>query len=160
MTMAPFNAWVVLKGLETLSQRVKAQSAQALTLAHWLCGQPQVARVHYPGLPQHPQHELAMKQQSGLGGAVIAFDVGGASPEQARARAFALLDQLQVLSLSTNLGDTKTLVAHPASTSHGRLTEAQRQSAGISQGLVRIAVGLEHLDDIQTDLVRGLSAIA
>ena len=160
MTLAPFNAWVVLKGLETLSLRVKAQSAQALTLAHWLCAQPQVARVHYPGLPEHPQHALAMKQQSGLGGAVIAFDVGGASPEQARARAFALLDQLQVLSLSTNLGDTKTLVAHPASTSHGRLTEAQRQSAGISQGLVRIAVGLEHLDDIQADLVRGLSAIA
>jgi O-succinylhomoserine sulfhydrylase len=160
MTLAPFNAWVVLKGLETLSLRVKAQSAQALTLAHWLCSQPQVARVHYPGLPEHPQHELAMKQQSGLGGAVIAFDVGGASPEQARARAFGLLDQLQVLSLSTNLGDTKTLVAHPASTSHGRLTEAQRQAAGITQGLVRIAVGLEHLDDIQADLVRGLAAIA
>lgn len=160
MTLAPFNAWVVLKGLETLSLRVKAQSAQALTLAHWLCEQPQVARVHYPGLTEHPQHALAMRQQSGLGGAVIAFDVGGASPEQARARAFGLLDQLQVLSLSTNLGDTKTLVAHPASTSHGRLTEAQRQAAGISQGLVRIAVGLEHLDDIQADLVRGLSAIA
>lgn len=160
MTLAPFNAWVVLKGLETLSLRVKAQSAQALTLAHWLCEQPQVARVHYPGLTEHPQHDLAMRQQSGLGGAVIAFDVGGASPEQARARAFGLLDQLQVLSLSTNLGDTKTLVAHPASTSHGRLTEAQRQAAGISQGLVRIAVGLEHLDDIQADLVRGLSAIA
>jgi O-succinylhomoserine sulfhydrylase len=160
MTLAPFNAWVVLKGLETLSLRVKAQSAQALTLAHWLCEQSQVARVHYPGLTDHPQHALAMKQQSGVGGAVIAFDVGGASPEQARARAFGLLDQLQVLSLSTNLGDTKTLVAHPASTSHGRLTEAQRQAAGISQGLVRIAVGLEHLDDIQADLVRGLSAIA
>jgi O-succinylhomoserine sulfhydrylase len=160
MTLAPFNAWVVLKGLETLSLRIKAQSAQALTLAYWLCSQPQVARVHYPGLPEHPQHELAMKQQSGLGGAVIAFDVGGASPEQARARAFGLLDQLQVLSLSTNLGDTKTLVAHPASTSHGRLTEAQRQAAGITQGLVRIAVGLEHLDDIQADLLRGLSAIA
>jgi O-succinylhomoserine sulfhydrylase len=101
-----------------------------------------------------------MKQQSGMGGAVITFDVGGASPEQARARAFGLLDQLQVLSLSTNLGDTKTLAAHPASTSHGRLTEAQRQAAGISQGLVRIAVGLEHLDDIQADLLRGLSAIA
>lgn len=160
MTLAPFNAWVVLKGLETLSLRVKAQSAQALTLAHWLSDQPQVARVHYPGLPEHPQHELAMKQQSGLGGAVIAFDVGGASPEQARARAFGLLDQLQVLSLSTNLGDTKTLVAHPASTSHGRLNEGQRQAAGITQGLVRIAVGLEHLDDIQADLARGLSAIA
>ena len=160
MTLAPFNAWVVLKGLETLSLRVKAQSAQALTLAHWLCIQPQVARVHYPGLTEHPQHALAMRQQSGLGGAVIAFDVGGASPEQARARAFGLLDQLQVLSLSTNLGDTKTLVAHPASTSHGRLTEAQRQAAGITQGLVRIAVGLEHLDDIQADLVRVLSAIA
>ena len=160
MTLAPFNAWVVLKGLETLSLRIKAQSAQALTLAHWLCAQPQVARVHYPGLPEHPQHALAMKQQSGMGGAVITFDVGGDSPEQARARAFAVLDHLQVLSLSTNLGDTKSLVAHPASTSHGRLSEEQRQAAGISQGLIRIAVGLEHLDDIQADLERGLSSLA
>jgi O-succinylhomoserine sulfhydrylase len=160
MTLSPFNAWVVLKGLETLGLRMKAQSAQALCLAHWLAQQPQIARVHYPGLPEHPQHELAMRQQGGVGGAVISFDVGGASPEQARSRAFAVLDHLQVLSLSTNLGDTKSLVAHPASTSHGRLSEEQRQAAGISQGLIRIAVGLEHLDDIQADLDRGLASLA
>ena len=160
MTLSPFHAWVVLKGLETLGLRIKAQSAQALALAHWLAQRPQIARVHYPGLPEHPQHELAMRQQGGVGGAVISFDVGGASPEQARSRAFAVLDHLQVLSLSTNLGDTKSLVAHPASTSHGRLSEEQRQAAGISQGLIRIAVGLEHLDDIQADLERGLSSLA
>ena len=160
MTLSPFNAWVVLKGLETLGLRMKAQSAQALGLAHWLAQQPQIARVHYPGLPEHPQHELAMRQQGGVGGAVISFDVGGASPEQARSRAFAVLDHLQVLSLATNLGDTKSLVAHPASTSHGRLSEEQRQAAGISQGLIRIAVGLEHLDDIQADLDRGLASLA
>jgi O-succinylhomoserine sulfhydrylase len=160
MTLSPFNAWVVLKGLETLGLRMKAQSAQALSLAHWLAQRPQIARVHYPGLAEHPQHELAMRQQGGVGGAVISFDVGGASPEQARSRAFAVLDHLQVLSLSTNLGDTKSLVAHPASTSHGRLSEEQRQAAGISQGLIRIAVGLEHLGDIQADLERGLASLA
>ena len=160
MTLSPFNAWVVLKGLETLGLRMKAQSAQALSLAHWLAQRPQIARVHYPGLAEHPQHELAMRQQGGVGGAVISFDVGGASPEQARSRAFAVLDHLQVLSLSTNLGDTKSLVAHPASTSHGRLSEEQRQAAGISQGLIRIAVGLEHLGDIQADLERGLSSLS
>jgi O-succinylhomoserine sulfhydrylase len=160
MTLSPFNAWVVLKGLETLGLRMKAQSAQALSLADWLVQRPQIARVHYPGLAEHPQHELAMRQQGGVGGAVISFDVGGASPEQARSRAFAVLDHLQVLSLSTNLGDTKSLVAHPASTSHGRLSEEQRQAAGISQGLIRIAVGLEHLGDIQADLERGLSSLS
>jgi O-succinylhomoserine sulfhydrylase len=160
MTLSPFNAWVVLKGLETLGLRMKAQSAQALSLAHWLAQRPQIARVHYPGLAEHPQHELAMRQQGGVGGAVISFDVGGASPEQARSRAFSVLDHLQVLSLSTNLGDTKSLVAHPASTSHGRLSEEQRQAAGISQGLIRIAVGLEHLGDIQADLERGLASLA
>jgi O-succinylhomoserine sulfhydrylase len=160
MTLSPFNAWVVLKGLETLGLRIKAQSAQALSLADWLVQRPQIARVHYPGLAEHPQHELAMRQQGGVGGAVISFDVGGASPEQARSRAFAVLDHLQVLSLSTNLGDTKSLVAHPASTSHGRLSEEQRQAAGISQGLIRIAVGLEHLGDIQADLERGLASLA
>jgi O-succinylhomoserine sulfhydrylase len=160
MTLSPFNAWVVLKGLETLALRIKAQSAQALELAHWLKTQPSVGHVHHPGLLEHPQHQLAMRQQSGVGGAVISFDVGGHSPEQDRARAFYVLDHLQVLSLSTNLGDTKTLVAHPASTSHGRLTEEQRQAAGITQGLIRVAVGLEHLDDIQADLLRGLSSLA
>ena len=156
MTLAPFNAWVVLKGLETLDIRMQAQSARALQLAQWLQDHPAVARVHYPGLASHPQHVLAMAQQSGCGGAVLSFEVKAADPEQARARAFHVLDSLQVMSLSTNLGDTKTLMAHPASTSHGRLTEAQRQTAGVVQGLIRVAVGLEHLDDIQTDLDRGL----
>ena len=156
MTLAPFNAWVVLKGLETLDLRMRAQSERALALARWLQDQEAVQLVHYPGLASHPQHELAMAQQSGLGGAVLSFEVKAAKPEQARKRAFALLDAMQLVSLSTNLGDTKTLAAHPASTSHGRLTEAQRQAAGIGQGLIRIAVGLEHVDDIKTDLTRGL----
>ena len=156
MTLAPFNAWVVLKGLETLDIRMQAQSARALQLAQWLQDHPAVARVHYPGLASHPQHALAMAQQSGCGGAVLSFEVKASDADQARARAFHVLDSLQVMSLSTNLGDTKTLIAHPASTSHGRLTEAQRQTAGVVQGLIRVAVGLEHLNDIQTDLDRGL----
>ena len=159
MTLAPFNAWVVLKGLETLDIRMQAQSARALALAKWLQAHPAVARVHYPGLTSHPQHELAMSQQSGCGGAVLSFEVKAADADQGRQRAFAVLDAMQMLSLSTNLGDTKTLVAHPASTSHGRLTEAQRQLAGVSQGLIRVAVGLEHITDIQTDLDRGLSRL-
>ena len=157
MTLAPFNAWLVLKGLETLDIRMQAQSARALALAQWLQSHPGVARVHYPGLASHPQHELAMAQQSQCGGAVLSFEVKASDADQARQRAFHVLDSLQTLSLSTNLGDTKTLCAHPASTSHGRLTEAQRQTAGVVQGLVRVAVGLEHLSDIQTDLDRGLS---
>lgn len=156
MTLAPFNAWVVLKGLETLDIRMQAQSARALQLAQWLQDHPAVARVHYPGLANHPQHALAMAQQSGCGGAVLSFEVQAGDAEQARARAFHVLDALQVMSLSTNLGDTKTLMAHPASTSHGRLSEAQRQTAGVVQGLIRVAVGLEHFQDIQTDLDRGL----
>lgn len=159
MTLAPFNAWVVLKGLETLDIRMQAQSARALALAQWLETHPTVARVHYPGLPSHPQHALAMAQQQGSGGAVLSFEVRAKDPVQARARAFHVLDSLRVLSLSTNLGDTKTLCAHPASTSHGRLTEAQRDAAGVSQGLIRVAVGLEHLGDIQSDLRRGLESL-
>lgn len=158
MTLAPFNAWVVLKGLETLDIRMRAQSERALQLARWLQDQPSVARVYYPGLPSHPQHELAMAQQSGVGGAVVSFEVRATDPEQARQRAFHVLDSMQWLSLSTNLGDTKTLAAHPASTSHGRLTEVQRQAAGIGQGLIRVAVGLEHFDDVAADLARGLHA--
>ncbi|MCX7741671.1 MAG: PLP-dependent transferase, partial [Tepidimonas sp.] len=160
MTLAPFNAWVVLKGLETLHLRLRAQSATALALAQWLQRHPAVARVHYPGLPEHPQHALAMRQQSGCGGAIVAFEVRADNAEQGRARAFAVLDALQLLSLSTNLGDTKTLCSHPASTSHGRLSEAQRQAAGITQALIRVSVGLEHLDDILADLARGLDALA
>ena len=160
MSLAPFNAWVVLKGLETLDLRMRAQSDQALALAQWLHDHPAVSRVYYPGLASHPQHALAMAQQSGVGGAVLSFDVKAANPEQARARAFAVLDAMQVLSLSTNLGDTKTLAAHPASTSHGRLTEPQRQAAGIGQGLIRVAVGLEHIDDIKADLALGLDTLS
>lgn len=158
MTLAPFNAWVVLKGLETLDIRMRAQSANALALAQWLQDHPAVACVHYPGLASHPQHALAMSQQTNSGGAVLSFEVKASDAEQARSRAFHVLDSLQVMSLSTNLGDTKTLVAHPASTSHGRLTEAQRQTAGVVQGLIRVAVGLEHLGDIQADLDRGLTS--
>jgi O-succinylhomoserine sulfhydrylase len=160
MVLSPFNAWVVLKGLETLSLRMNAQSAATLTLAHWLEQHPAVARVHYPGLLSHPQHALAMRQMSGVGGAVLSFDLKAADAEQARARAFHVLDALQVLSLCTNLGDTKTLLTHPASTSHGKLAEAQRQAAGIGQGLIRVAVGLEHLDDLKADLSRGLDTLS
>jgi O-succinylhomoserine sulfhydrylase len=159
LVLSPFNAWVVLKGLETLDIRMKAQSANAQALALWLQDHPQIQRVHYPALPSHPQHALAMKQMSNLGGAVLSFDVKAKDPEQARARAFHVLNQLQVLSLCTNLGDTKSLLTHPASTSHGKLAEAQRQAAGIGQGLIRVAVGLEHIQDIQNDLLRGLDSL-
>ena len=159
MTLAPFNAWVVLKGLETLDIRMQAQSSRALALASWLQSHPAVARVHYPGLAGHPQHELAMAQQSNCGGAVLSFEVKASDPGQARQRAFHVLDALQTLSLCTNLGDTKTLLAHPASTSHGRLTPAQRELAGVGQGLIRVAVGLENINDIQADLDRGLNTL-
>ena len=159
MVLSPFNAWVILKGLETLDLRMRAQSALALELAHWLQSHPGVAKVHYPALAEHPQHALAMRQMAGLGGAVLSFDVKADSPTQARARAFHVLNALQTLSLCTNLGDTKTLLTHPASTSHGKLSEAQRQAAGIGQGLIRVAVGLEHPKDVQDDLVRGLATL-
>jgi O-succinylhomoserine sulfhydrylase len=159
MTLAPFNAWVVLKGLETLDIRMQAQSERALGLAQWLQDHPAVHRVYYPGLPSHPQHALAMAQQGGVGGAVLSFEVKATGAEQARERAFRVLDSMQLLSLSTNLGDTKTLAAHPASTSHGRLTEIQRLAAGIQQNLIRVAVGLEYLDDVKTDLARGLDTL-
>lgn len=159
MVLSPFNAWVVLKGLETLDIRMKAQSALTMELALWLKQHPAVSRVHYPALPEHPQHQLAMKQMNNLGGAVLSFDVKAKKPEEARARAFHVLDALKTLSLSTNLGDTKTLVSHPASTSHGKLTEEQRQAAGIGQGLIRVAVGLEHPQDVQEDLARGLDTL-
>jgi O-succinylhomoserine sulfhydrylase len=159
MTLAPFNAWVVLKGMETLSIRMRAQSDSALHLAQWLEAHPSVQRVFYPGLPSHPQHELAMRQQSGLGGAVLSFEVKASDASQARERAFHVLDSMKLLSLCTNLGDTKTLAAHPATTSHGRLTEQQRMSAGVSQGLIRVAVGLEDLRDIKADLSLGLESL-
>jgi len=156
MVLAPFNAWVVLKGLETLDIRMRAQSAKAHELAMWLENHPKVSRVYYPGLKSHPQHELSMQQMSNMGGAVLSFDVKATDPLQARQKAFHVLDSLKVLSLCTNLGDTKTLLTHPASTSHGKLSEDQRQAAGIGQGLIRVAVGLEHVDDMKNDLLRGL----
>ncbi len=159
MILSPFNAWVVLKGLETLDLRMRAQSALAHELAVWLEQHPSVARVYYPGLASHPQHALSMKQMSGSG-AVLSFDVKASGPEQARTRAFHVLDSLQTLSLCTNLGDTKTLLTHPASTSHGKLSEAQRQAAGIGQGLIRVAVGLEHPQDVQDDIARGLNTLS
>ena len=159
MTLAPFNAWVVLKGLETLGIRMQAQSANALAVAKWLEQQPQVARVYYPGLASHPQHDLAMRQQSGLGGAVLSFDLRGDDVAAARKNAFHVIDSTQVVSIATNLGDTKTIISHPGTTSHGRLTEEQRQAAGISQGLIRLAVGLDHIDDIKADLSRGLGGL-
>ena len=159
MTLSPFNAWVVLKGLETLGIRMKAQSEQTMALAQWLEAQPQVARVFYPGLKSHPQHALAMAQQSNMGGAVLSFEVKAQSPEQGRENAFKVMNAMRTVSLCTNLGDVKTLVAHPASTSHGRLTEAQRQMAGIQQSLIRVAVGLEYLDDLKADFLRGFQAL-
>ncbi len=163
MTLSPFNACVVLKGLETLSIRMQAQSATALALATWLEAQANVARVYYPGLKSHPQHELAMRQQTlqgqGCGGAVLSFDVKGSDAETARKNAFHVIDSTLVCSITANLGDTKTTITHPATTSHGRLSEAQRQAAGIGQGLVRVAVGLEHIDDLKADLERGLGSL-
>jgi O-succinylhomoserine sulfhydrylase len=162
MTLAAFNAWVVLKGMETLSIRMEAQSARALLLGRWLEQQPQIERVFYPGLESHPQHELAMAQQSGLGGAVVSFIVKGQAkggPEMARTNAFHVIDQTQVCSITANLGDTKTTITHPASTSHGRLTEEQRQAAGITQGMIRVAVGLDDIEDIKADLDRGLGTL-
>jgi O-succinylhomoserine sulfhydrylase len=159
MTLAPFNAWVCLKGLETLGIRMQAQSANSLALAQWLESHPAVSRVYYPGLKSHGQHELAMKQQSGSGAAVVSFDVTGKTPEERRKNAFHVIDSTQVVSIATNLGDVKTIVTHPATTSHGRLSEEQRQAAGIGQGLIRMAVGLEHVDDVKADLSRGLDTL-
>ena len=156
MTLSPFNAWVVLKGLETLGIRMQAQCANALAVAKWLEEQPGVERVYYPGLASHPQHDLAMRQQSGQGGAVVSFDLYGGDAESARANAFQVINSTRVVSIATNLGDTKTIITHPGTTSHGRLSETQRQAAGISQGLVRLAVGLDYIEDIKADLLHGL----
>ena len=154
MSLSPFNAWVVLKGMETLSIRVRAQSERALAMAHWLEAQPPVERVYHPSLPSHPQHALAMAQQSGQGGAVTSFIVKGG-----RAGAFAVIDATRVCSITANLGDTKTTITHPASTSHGRLTEAQRLAAGITQGMIRLAVGLDDVEDLKADLARGFASL-
>jgi O-succinylhomoserine sulfhydrylase len=159
MTLAPFNAWVVIKGLETLSLRMQAHCANALAVARFLESHPAVTRVYYPGLESHPQHALAMRQQSGLGGPVVSFDVKGSDPDTLRRNAFRVIDSSEVMSIATNLGDTKSIISHSATTSHGRLTEEQRQAAGIGQGLIRLAVGLEHVEDIKADLSRGLDKL-
>lgn len=162
MSLSPFNAWVVLKGLETLAIRMHAQSANALKLATWLETLPGVERVYYPGLKSHPQHALAMAQQSGNGGAVLSFVVRGqdkGGPALARKNAFHVIDSTRFLSITANLGDTKTTITHPASTSHGRLTEEQRLAAGITQGMVRVAAGLDDVEDIKNDLLRGLASL-
>lgn len=159
ISLSPFNAWVVLKGMETLGIRMEAQSSRALDLAQWLEAHPKVERVYYPGLKSHPQHELAMAQQSGMGGAVLSFDVKAPDAAEARRRAFHVIDTTQLMSVTANLGDVKTIITHPGTTSHGRLTEDQRQAAGIRQNLVRVAVGLEHLDDLKADLSRGLDTL-
>ena len=152
-TLSPFNAWLFLKGLETLRIRMRAQSESALQLALWLEQQPQVERVYYAGLPSHPQHELAKKQQSAFG-AVVSFEVRGG-----RDAAWEVIDATRVISITTNLGDTKTTIAHPATTSHGRLTPQERANAGIRDSLIRVAVGLEELEDLKADLARGLAAL-
>ena len=150
-TLSAFNAWVLLKGLETLQIRMETQSAKALQLAQWLEAHPQVARVFYPGLPSHPQHALAMRQQKN-GGAIVSFEVKGA-----RAEAWRVVDSCELLSITANLGDTKTTLTHPASTTHGRISAEARAAAGIGEGLLRVAVGLEAVEDLQADLDRGLS---
>ncbi len=149
-TLSAFNAWVLLKGMETLKVRMEAHSANSLELARWLEAQPDVARVYYPGLPSHPQHALAMKQQK-TGGGIVSFEVKGG-----KEAAWRVIDNTRLISITANLGDTKTTITHPASTTHGRITPEARAAAGISDGLIRIAVGLEAVVDIQNDLARGL----
>ncbi len=151
--ISPFNAWIILKGLETLKIRMAAQSASALELATWLEAQPQVARVHYPGLPSHPQHTLALRQQSS-GGAIVSFEVTGGREE-----AWKVVDATRVVSITANLGDTKTTLTHPASTTHGRISPEAREAAGIRESLLRVAVGLESIEDLKADLARGLAML-
>ena len=152
-TLSAFNAWVLLKGMETLSLRIHAQSASALELARWLEAHPMVARVYYPGLPSHPQYALAQRQQKS-GGAIVSFEVKGGREE-----AWTVVDHCRLLSITANLGDTKTTITHPASTTHGRITPEQRAAGGITEGLLRVAVGLEAVADLQADLERGLTKI-
>jgi O-succinylhomoserine sulfhydrylase len=151
-TMSPFNAWVFLKGLETLSLRMRAHCSSALSLAQWLEQQPAVSRVNHPGLQSHPQHELAKRQQTDYGG-IVSFELKGG-----QAQAWRFIDSLRIFSITANLGDAKSTVTHPATTTHGRLAPEQRQAAGISDGLIRLAVGLESEQDLQTDLAHGLDA--
>lgn len=152
-TLSPFNAWVILKGLETLSLRMRAHSEAALELAQWLERHPRVGRVFYPGLASHPQHALAMRQQK-AGGGIVSFEVKGG-----RSEAWQVVDATQLISITANLGDTKTTITHPASTTHGRLSAQARAEAGIGESLLRIAVGLESVSDLKADLARGLGRI-
>ena len=152
-TMSPFNAWVFLKGLETLRLRMEAHSRNALALAQWLDAQPQVEKVFYAGLPSHNGHELATKQQSAYGG-VLSFRVKGG-----REQAWKVIDATRIMSLTANLGDTKTTIVHPATTTHGRLSPEQKTEAGITENLIRVAVGLEDIADLQADLARGLTSL-
>jgi O-succinylhomoserine sulfhydrylase len=151
-SLSPFNAWVLLKGLETLRIRMEAQSQSALELARWLESHPRVGKVFYPGLPSHPQHRLAAKQQRS-GGAVVSFEVEGG-----REAAWKVIDSTRLISITANLGDTKTTITHPATTTHGRISAEARARAGVTEGLLRIAVGLESPRDLRTDLERGLGA--
>ena len=152
-SMSPFNAWVFLKGLETLALRMRAHCDNALALASWLEQQPAVARVHHPGLASHPQHALAQQQQQGFGG-VLSFELKGGQRD-----AWAFIDATRLFSITANLGDTKSTITHPATTTHGRLDPGQRAQAGISDGLIRLAVGLEAVDDLRDDLERGFAAV-
>src|SRR6185295_7332700 len=149
-TLSPFNAWVLLKGLETLDLRIRAQSAAALELAQWLERHPAVERVYYPGLKSHPQHALAKRQQKGSG-AIVSFDVKGG-----KAAAWRVIDSTKLVSITGNLGDVKTTITHPASTTHGRISPQARAAAGIGDGLIRLSVGLEAVEDLRADLARGL----
>ena len=149
-TMSPFNGWIFLKGLETLKLRMEAHSRNAMALAEWLEQQPQVSRVHYPGLESHPQYDLAAAQQKGTGG-ILSFELNGG-----KEAAWQLINATEILSITANLGDTKTTITHPATTTHGRLSDEEKAQAGISDGLIRMAVGLEEIEDIQRDLSRGL----
>lgn len=151
-TLSPFNAWVILKGLETLKLRMQAHSANALALAQWLERHPRVERVLYPGLTSHPQHDLATRQQTG-GGGIVSFVVKGG-----REAAWRVVDSTRMISITANLGDAKTTITHPASTTHGRLPAIAREQAGIVEGLLRLAVGLESVNDIQADLTAGLNS--
>lgn len=152
-TLSPFNAWIFLKGLETLRVRMQAHCSSALELAQWLEQQPGIEHVYYAGLPSHPQHELAKRQQSAFG-AVVSFEVAGG-----KEAAWRFIDATKVISITTNLGDTKTTIAHPATTSHGRLSPQERANAGIRDNLIRVAVGLEDVADLKADLARGLAAL-
>lgn len=155
-SLSPFSAWILLKGLETLAIRMERQSITSYALASWLESHPAVERVHYPGLVSHPQHALAMRQQT-RGGAVVSFELKGATDEQKRANAWRVVDHCKMISITANLGDTRSTITHPATTTHGRVSAEVRQKAGIGEGLLRLAVGLEDERDLRADLTRGLA---